>query len=128
VYGASFRSDGKLICMGFENNNVKVFPLFDETQSKEYLEVEDGSEQPGTTSGKPKKRPLRKFDDHLGYEFFCFKFPKILTSKNQTSCVLQLALSAGTSHLTLLDAYFVIYETITGRNCHVSYVFWVPQK
>jgi hypothetical protein len=51
--------------MGFENNHVKVFPLFDETQSREYLEVDEGGEQ-GTTSGKPKKRPLRKFEDHLG--------------------------------------------------------------
>jgi U3 small nucleolar RNA-associated protein 15 len=64
AYSASFRDDGKLICMGFENNHVKIFPLFDEQNNKENIEIEDS--EVTSTSGKPKKRPLRRFDDHLG--------------------------------------------------------------
>lgn len=70
VYSASFRDDGKLLCMGFENNHVKVFPLFDE-QPKEQMEIVDDSNEQVSTSGKPKKRPLRRFDDHLGPVHVC---------------------------------------------------------
>ena len=49
--------------MGFENNHVKIYHLFDETQKEN---LEDETEQGSGTSGKPKKRPLRRFDDHLG--------------------------------------------------------------
>jgi len=58
AYSASFRSDGKLMCIGFESNCAKVYPLL-EDQQKEDLEESDGT-------NKPKKRPLRKFEDHLG--------------------------------------------------------------
>lgn len=63
VYSASFRSDGKLMCIGFESNNVKVYPLLDEQQKDVDLENLDETEN---LASKPKKRPLRKFDDHLG--------------------------------------------------------------
>lgn len=66
VYSASFRSDAKLMCVGFESNNAKVYPLFDEQQKDADLENLDEGE--ATTTSKPKKRPLRKFDDHLGLE------------------------------------------------------------
>lgn len=69
VFSASFRSDAKLMCVGFESNHVKVYPLFDEQQKDVDLEMLDetgaGAEGGGATA-KPKKRPLRKFDDHLG--------------------------------------------------------------
>jgi len=61
VYSASFRDDGKLMCVGFETNNVKVYPLL-EDQSHETEMMDESS----NASTKPKKRPLRKFDDHLG--------------------------------------------------------------
>lgn len=65
VYSASFRSDAKLMCVGFESNHVKVYPLFDEQQKDVDLDAVDESGESGVTT-KPKKRPLRKFDDHLG--------------------------------------------------------------
>ena len=60
AYGANFRSDGKLMCIGFANNSVKIFPLIDET-AQDFLDSEDAP-----SVAKPKKRPLRKFDDHSG--------------------------------------------------------------
>jgi U3 small nucleolar RNA-associated protein 15 len=74
VYSASFRDDGKLMCIGFENNNVKVYPLFEDQQKEGDLEAYDESEGLGT---KPKKRALRKFDDHLGPVHVC-KFMRSL--------------------------------------------------
>ena len=68
AYSASFRKDGNLICIGFEDNNAKVFPMLD-AQSKDFEQL-DENEPNGTTASstaKPKKRPLRKFDDHLGF-------------------------------------------------------------
>lgn len=69
VFSASFRMDAKLMCVGFESNHVKVYPLFDEQQKDADLDMVEGEggENNNTTS-KPKKRPLRKFDDHLGYD------------------------------------------------------------
>lgn len=64
VYSASFRSDGKLMCVGFDSNHVKVYPLFDEQQKD--VDLENIDEAENTSASKPKKRPLRKFDDHLG--------------------------------------------------------------
>lgn len=64
VYCASFRADSKLMCVGFESNHVKVYPLFDEQQKD--VDLENLDEGESNTGGKPKKRPLRKFDDHLG--------------------------------------------------------------
>jgi hypothetical protein len=60
AYSANFRSDGKLMCVGFENKSVKIFPLFDDNQA-----FQDYDEEV-TGIAKPKKRPLRKFDDHSG--------------------------------------------------------------
>jgi hypothetical protein len=67
AYSASFRDDGKLMCVGFESNNAKVYPLLDD-QSVENSQFNEGEEGANTESGgsKPKKRPLRKFEDHLG--------------------------------------------------------------
>lgn len=47
------------MCIGFANNSVKIFPLIDDT-------VQDFQEPEGASVVKPKKRPLRKFDDHSG--------------------------------------------------------------
>ena len=49
------------MCIGFANNAVKVFPLIDDT-AQDFQELEESS------VAKPKKRPLRKFDDHSGYK------------------------------------------------------------
>ena len=59
AYSASFRNDGSLVCIGFEDNNAKVFPLIDATN----MEITDENE---SATMKAKKRPLRKFSDHLG--------------------------------------------------------------
>ena len=59
VYSASFRNDGSLVCIGFEDNNAKIFPLLDAAN----FEKSDENDAPAS---KAKKRPLRKFDDHLG--------------------------------------------------------------
>jgi hypothetical protein len=48
------------MCIGFANNSVKIFPLIDET-AQDFLDSEDA-----LSVAKPKKRPLRKFDDHSG--------------------------------------------------------------
>ena len=50
------------MCVGFETNNVKIYPIMEEQQKELDLEEMENS----TTASKPKKRPLRKFDDHLG--------------------------------------------------------------
>ena len=62
VYSATFRNDGNLICLGFEDNNAKVFPLLD-AQNKEFDQIDDT--ETNSAAAKAKKRPLRKFDDHL---------------------------------------------------------------
>lgn len=64
AYSASFRNDGNLICIGFEDNNAKVFPMLD-AQNKEFEDLDEN--ETTKSQAKPKKRPLRKFDDHLGY-------------------------------------------------------------
>jgi hypothetical protein len=47
------------MCIGFNNNAVKVFPLFDDS-SPDFVDADVPA------VAKPKKRPLRKFDDHSG--------------------------------------------------------------
>jgi U3 small nucleolar RNA-associated protein 15 len=64
VYGANFRSDGKLLCIGFEHNSVKVFPLFDDSPNELLEDTE-------SRASKPKKRPLRKFEEHNGPVHVC---------------------------------------------------------
>lgn len=54
------------MCIGFEKNNAKVYPLLDDQQA------DFDENETATQATKPKKRPLRKFDDHLGYSFFLF--------------------------------------------------------
>ena len=51
------------MCIGFESNCAKVYPLL-EDQSKDQLDM-DMDEANTSASSKPKKRPLRKFEDHL---------------------------------------------------------------
>lgn len=71
AYSASFRDDGKLMCIGFESNNVKVYPLLlsDQKQDQELIEEmdDDESNNTGSAANVPKKRALRTFSDHLGY-------------------------------------------------------------
>lgn len=75
AYSASFRQDSKLMCVGFESNHVKIYPLFDEQQKDISADLDVVGDEEVTagaaTTAKPKKRPLRKFDDHLGYHI-CF--------------------------------------------------------
>ena len=62
-----------MICIGFEENNVKVFPMI-ETSNFEQPDDPESS----TAAAKAKKRPLRKFDDHLGcVPFVLFFFFKV---------------------------------------------------
>ena len=63
AYSANFRDDGKLMCIGFESNCAKVYPLL-EDQNKDQLDID---ETESSAVNKPKKRPLRKFEDHLGW-------------------------------------------------------------
>ena len=69
AYSANFRDDGKLMCVGFESNCAKVYPLL-EDQSKDQLDMDETEASSGANS-KPKKRPLRKFEDHLGPVHVC---------------------------------------------------------
>jgi hypothetical protein len=70
AYCASFRDDGKLMCIGFESNNVKVYPLLlsDQKQDQELIEEmdDDDNNNTGSAANVPKKRALRTFSDHLG--------------------------------------------------------------
>jgi hypothetical protein len=55
------------MCVGFENKNVKIFPLFDDSSKElEQIDIVEEEAEAQTNINKPKKRPLRKFDDHLG--------------------------------------------------------------
>ena len=74
AYSASFRDDGKMMCIGFESNNCKVYPLLnDQKQDQDLIdEMDEANENKmsnggdGQSSNVPKKRALRTFDDHLG--------------------------------------------------------------
>jgi hypothetical protein len=66
AYSASFRKDGNLICIGFEDNNAKVFPILDASKDFDQLDDNESTGNSANSTAKPKKRPLRKFDDHLG--------------------------------------------------------------
>lgn len=50
------------MCVGFDTNHAKVYPIMEDQQKEMDLEDTDGT----SSASKPKKRPLRKFDDHLG--------------------------------------------------------------
>lgn len=102
VYSASFRDDGKLMCLGFENNNVKVYPLFDEKDA-DLVDAGDEMSEVAAGASKPKKRPLRKFDDHLGPVHVC-KFMRnlfnVMTASDDGHVrVFDLATSATTMKL-----------------------------
>lgn len=103
AYSASFRHDGSLVCIGFEDNNAKVFPLIDAAN----FEKTDENEAPAM---KAKKRPLRKFDDHLGPVHVC-KF---------TRSGYQVMTGSDDAHVRIFD--LATSNTLMKLKAHKDYV------
>lgn len=100
AYSASFRNDGSLVCIGFEDNNAKVFPLIDASNM-----IDEGE-----TAAKAKKRPLRKFDDHLGPVHVC-KF---------TRSGYQVMTASDDAHVRIFD--LATSNTLMKLKAHKDYV------
>ena len=73
VHSANFRDDGKMMCVGFDSNCVKVYPLLsdqkgvqDQFDGTDQAGDDDGDDKTASGANVPKKRALRTFDGHLG--------------------------------------------------------------
>lgn len=104
AYSANFRSDGRLLCVGFDKNNVKVYPFLENDNFDLSLETEE------SVSTNPKKRPLRKFDDHNGPVHVCHFMRNLYN----------LFSASDDMHVRLFD--LATSATIMKIKCHKDYI------
>jgi U3 small nucleolar RNA-associated protein 15 len=105
AYSANFRDDGKLMCIGFESNCAKVYPLLEDQKMDQF-----DADESVTTTSKPTKRPLRKFEDHLGPVHVC-RFMRNMY---------HVMTASDDAHLRIFD--LATSSTLTKLKAHKDYI------